>query len=361
MKKLSLISAILVLVAVLIAGCAKSEPAPAPAPTPKPAPAPAPAPSLPDNVVLSIKASSAPVLDGQAESLWDSARSITVPVAGGANSGSTEVTLKSVYAGDSVYFLAQWADPTESLYRTPWEKQADGSWKKLATSDTHQENTNYEDKFAFIWNINDSIAGFNEQGCAVSCHAGEQPANSGFGSKYTTNPEEMGDIWHWKGVRTNPVGQSDDQYLDSARYDPEKASGAGRHSDPNDGGGYKNNQTEDGKLPAFGLIDNKPAPPYWILDSEKVIFADAAYQSGDVIPGIVIAPLTGDRGDISAKGIYKDGKWTVEFGRKLDTGSQYDVQYTDLSKSYFFGVATFDNAQVNHAWSNGAYELRFAE
>ena len=135
MKKLSLISAILVLVAVLIAGCAKSQPAPVPAPTPKPAPAPtpapAPAPSLPDNVVLSVKASSAPVLDGQAESLWDSARSITVPVAGGANSGSTEVTLKSVYAGDSVYFLAQWADPTESLYRTPWEKQADGRLKKL--------------------------------------------------------------------------------------------------------------------------------------------------------------------------------------------------------------------------------------
>lgn len=344
MKKLSLISAILVLVAVLIAGCAKSQPAPA----------------LPDNVVLSIKASSTPTLDGQAESLWDSARSITVPVAGGANSGSTEVTLKSVYTEDSVYFLAQWADPTESNQRMPWQRQADGSWKKLTTSTTHQENTYYEDKFAMIWNINDSIAGFNQQGCAVTCHAGEQPANSGFGSKYTANAGEVGDIWHWKGVRTNPVNQVDDQYVDSMRYDKEKAPEAGRHADPKTGGGYINNQTEDGKLPAFGLKDNKPAPPYWILDNEKVTFADAAYKAGDEAPGILVKAFTGDRGDISGKGVYQAGKWTLEWGRKLNTGSQYDVQYTDLSKSYFFGVATFDNAQVNHAWSNGAYELRFA-
>jgi hypothetical protein len=29
----------------------------------------------------------------------------------------------------------------------PWQKQADGTWKQLATSTTHQENTYYEDKF----------------------------------------------------------------------------------------------------------------------------------------------------------------------------------------------------------------------
>ena len=72
-----------------------------------------------------------------------------------------------------------------SLRRTPWQKQPDNSWKKLSTSTTHQENTNYEDKLAFIWNINDSIAGFDKQGCMIACHVGEQPANSGFGSKYT--------------------------------------------------------------------------------------------------------------------------------------------------------------------------------
>ena len=136
------------------------------------------------------------------------------------------------------------------------------------------------------------------------------------------------------------------QYVDSMRFDKEKASGAGRHADPKTGGGYKNNLTEDKKLPAFGLKDNKPAPPYWILDSEKGDFSDLSYKTGDEVPGIVVSSITGDRGDISAKGIYKDGKWTVELGRKLDTDSQYDVQFTDLIKSYFFGVAIFFNRPV---------------
>ncbi|MFC1874063.1 ethylbenzene dehydrogenase-related protein [Chloroflexota bacterium] len=349
MRNLLFLVPMLLVSVILLAGCAQSQPTSAPKPTLQP------------NAVLSAKTDSAPVLDGQPEALWDKASSITIPIAGGANSGSHEATLKSVYSGDSVYFLVQWTDPTESLYRMPWQKQADGSWKHLTTSATHQENTNYEDKLAFIWNIDNSISGFNEQGCMVTCHVGETPANSGFGSKYTANPGEIGDIWHWKAVRTNPVGQSDDQYVDSMRYDKEKASGAGRHADPKDGGGYKNNLTEDKTLPAFGIKDNKPAPTYWILDSEKESFSDASYKAGDEVPGIVVSPITGDRGDISAKGVYKDGKWTVELGRKLSTGSQYDVQYADLTKSYFFGVAVFDNAQVDHSWSNGAYELRFAK
>ena len=349
MKKAFLVAVTLTIVTSLLAACAQSQQTPTTTPT------------LPSNAVLSAKVDSAPVLDGQPEAIWNKASAITVPVSGGANNGSTQVTLKSVYTSDSVYFLAQWADPTESSKRIPWQKQADGSWKQLTSSTTHQENTYYEDKYAMIWNINDSISGFNQQGCAVTCHAGEQPANSGFGSKYTASPGEIGDVWHWKSVRTNPVNQIDDAYVDSARYDKEKAPEAGRHADPKTGGGYIDNKTQDGKLPASGLKDNKPSPPYWILDSEKVTFSDAAYKSGDEIPGIIDKAFTGDRADISGKGAYKDGKWTLEWGRKLSTGSQYDVQYTDLTKSYFFGLAVFDNAQVNHAWSNGAYELRFAK
>lgn len=319
------------------------------------------APVLPANAVLSVKVDSAPVLDGQAEALWTKAGAITIPVTGGANSGSTQVTLKSVYTADSVYFLAQWADPTESLRRSPWQKQADSSWKKLKDPNDKggDNNVYYEDKMAFIWNINDSIAGFNEQGCAVTCHMGEP--DKAFGNKYTANAGEMGDIWHWKGVRTGTVGQIDDQYVDNTRYDAQKSPEAGRKSDPKTGGGYLDNQTDDKKLPKYALPGNKPTPPYWIIDSEKVAFDDSKYAASNEVPGIIISPFTGDRGDLTAKSVYKDGKYTLEWSRKLTTGGQYDVQYADLTRSYFFGVAVFDNAQVRHAWSNGAYELRFAK
>ncbi|MGQ9630548.1 MAG: ethylbenzene dehydrogenase-related protein [bacterium] len=312
------------------------------------------------SVLTAVKVDQAPILDGRAEGLWDKAQAINVQVFGGANMGSTTVSLKAVYTGDSIYFLAQWADPTQSLRHAPWQKQADGSWAKLKDPNDKGGDNNlyYEDKMAFIWNIGDSIANFNSTGCFVVCHAGE--AGKPYGNKYTSKEGELGDIWHWKAVRTGPVGQIDDQYVDHTRYDKDKAPEAGRHGDPKTGGGYYNNRTDDGRGPKFAMPGNKPAPPYWIIDSEKVAIDDTKYKAGDEVPGIIIAPFAGDRGDISSGAVYADGKWTLEWGRKLSTGSKFDVQFTDLSKSYFFGVAVFDNAQVRHAFNAGALELRFA-
>jgi hypothetical protein len=310
----------------------------------------------PGNNLVSKWVSTPPSVDGEIDPVWEETTPITIQVAGGANMGKTEVTLKSLYTDDTIFFLAQWADPTKSLERFPWEKQPDGSWKQLQTKKKeHDENTYYEDKLSFIWNIDDSIKGFNQNGCFVTCHAGE--AGKAYGNKYTADPGEMGDIWHWKSVRTNPVNQVDDQYLDSTRYDPEKSPEAGRHGDPKEGGGYKSNVNEAGDAPAF-TSPTQPAPPYWILDDEKQPFKDT-YNPGDKIAGIIVSPFVGDRGDIVGKGVYKDGKWTVEIARKLVTGSKYDVQFSDTAKKYYFGVAVFDNAQVRHAFSMGAYSLEF--
>ena len=128
------------------------------------------------------------------------------------------------------------------------------------------------------------------------------------------NPGEKADIWHWKGVRTGTVGQVDDQYLDDTRYDKDKAPEAGRKSDPKTGGGYADNVSDDKKGPKFALKGNKPAPPYWIVDTEKEPFDDSKYKAGDEVPGIIVAPFTGDRGDIAAKIVWKDG---VRTSRRL--------------------------------------------
>jgi hypothetical protein len=77
------------------------------------------------------------------------------------------------------------------------------------------------------------------------------------------------------------------------------------------------------------------------------------------VPGIIVAPFVGDRGDIAAKHVYKDGVRTVEISRKLVTGSEFDVQFSDLRKDYAFGVAVFDNAQVRHAYMPGVLRMKF--
>jgi Ethylbenzene dehydrogenase len=307
------------------------------------------------NVLVSKKVASAPALDGSLDTVWSGARPLVVKAMGGKNlpGGSTEISLRSVVVGDAIYFHVQYKDPTLSVRREPWQKQADGTWKQLKDPDDKggDNNTYYEDKLALIWNI--SSPAFEQRGCMAACHTGE---GKPYGNKYLPNPNERADMWHLKGVRTGPVGQVDDQYLDGTRYDKDKAPEAGRKSDPKTGGGYANNVSDDKKGPKFALKGNKPAPPYWILDAEKEPFDDSKYKAGDEVPGIVVAPFTGDRGDIRAKVTWKDGVYTIVMWRALVTNSEYDVQFNE-KKEYAFGVAVFDNAQVRHAFVPGVLKL----
>jgi hypothetical protein len=310
------------------------------------------------NVLVAKKAAAAPALDGALDDAWKAAPALSVKAVGGRNlpGGSSEVTLRSLYAGDTIYFFMRYADPTESVKRSPWVKQADGSWKQLKdpADKGGDNNLYYEDKMAMIWNI--SSPAFEAKGCMAACHTGE---GKPYGNKYLPNAGERADIWHMKGVRTGTVGQIDDQYLDATRYDKDKSPEAGRKSDPKTGGGYVDNVSDDKKGPKFALKGGKPAPPYWITDADKEAFDDGKYKAGDEVPGIVVAPFTGDRGDIAAKVTWKDGVRTIVFWRKLVTGSEYDVQFGDLKKEYAFGVAVFDNAQVRHAFTPGVLKLAF--
>src|SRR6516225_14062 len=69
-----------------------------------------------------------------ADPAWAQAKPVTVALAGGANfkDGKTTTSIKAVYSGDMFYMLVQYDDPTQSIRRVPYQKQADGSWKKLS-------------------------------------------------------------------------------------------------------------------------------------------------------------------------------------------------------------------------------------
>ena len=312
----------------------------------------------PKNVLVAKKVASAPPLDAATDDLWKDAAPLTVKAVGGRNllGGSTEVTLRAVYTADTIYFLMQYKDPTQSAKRSPWVKQADGSWQQLKDPNDKGGDNNlyYEDKMAMLWNI--SSPAFEQRGCMAACHTGE---GKPFGNKYLPSANERADIWHWKSVRTGSVGQIDDQYLDGTRYDKDKAPEAGRKSDPKTGGGYVDNVNDAKNGPKWALSGNKPAPPYWIIDAEKEPFDDSKYKAGDEVPGIVVAPFTGDRGDIVVTSSWKSGVWTLRFARKLVTGSEFDVQFNDMKKEYAFGVAVFDNAQVRHAYTPGVLKMVF--
>jgi hypothetical protein len=172
--------------------------------------------------LVSTKTDTAPTLDGKMEDVWSKAQPLKVelgklPYEPKNYKGikKATVTVRALHDGGNIYFLLQWADPTESLARFPWVKQPDGSWKQLKDlDDTGHDNAYYEDKLAMFWNIN--TAGFESKGCASVCHKSRDGKNAGFpdtspGRKYTNKPGETLDMWHWKGVRNGAVGQVDDQ------------------------------------------------------------------------------------------------------------------------------------------------------
>ena len=86
-------------------------------------------------------------------------------------------------------------------------------------------------------------------GCYISSRM-ESKGDTSPGRKFTYNPGETIDLCHVKNVRTSPLGQVDDQFVDSTS-DGKTNSNWGRKGDAKTGGGYKNNKTKDGKMPAF--------------------------------------------------------------------------------------------------------------
>jgi hypothetical protein len=303
---------------------------------------------------------------GPADPAWAKSKALTVPLSGGVNfkGGKTTATIKAVYADDTLYMLLQYDDPTESVRRFPYQKQADGSWKKLrdANDKGGDDNVYYEDKFALIWNIGNSIKNFGQLGCTAACHAGEP--GKPYGNKYTASEGEFGDMWHMKSIRTGYIGQVDDQFLDHTRFDPQKSPEAGRKSDPKTGGGYTDIKLVNGK-PEFmhksGLPSNKPGGTYYLREEDKVAFDDSKFKAGDEVASILVAPFTGDRGEIAVAIKWAKGKWTSVMSRKLVTGSKFDVQFDNLGGTYEFGIAAFDNAQVRHAVHFDSLKLKFAK
>ena len=243
------------------------------------------------NTLLAAKVATAPSMTaGATDPAWAAAKPLKIELSGGENfggKGSTTATLKAVYSGDMVYFLVQYADPTNSIRRGPMQKQADGSWKKLVDPKNTggDDNVYYEDKWAFLWPIDNSVKGFAQGGCGVTCHLGE---GKPFGNKYTASAGEMLDMWHMKGSRTAPLGNVDDQYCDDTRYDAEGSRRTPVARAIRVAPSTRNMKIVNGK-PEFMNKDGKPGNAggtYYVIDGNQVPFDDSKFKAGDEVASV---------------------------------------------------------------------------
>jgi hypothetical protein len=291
---------------------------------------------------------------------------------------SYEYTLKSGYFGDNIYFLMEWDDADDSKDRQSWYFDGtDKLWKQQHKYANDVNDKYYEDKFAFLFPIN-TVAGFSSTTCFATCHSNLTIAKDKdkHTRHYTKNDGEKIDMWHWKRVRGEYIGQVDDQKMVYA--DPALQSSAnGRKGDANGSGGYANNKqtlnngTADVSVPKYIIpgatnyywitqddVDDGTAKLITAVDAEGVL----TYEGGSVDPGnggfedgtgnmrlpsVVISEFTGARGDISVKAKYTGTGWITEFTRKMNTGDPDDVVF-DINTDLDFGLAIFNNAAIAH-------------
>jgi hypothetical protein len=262
--------------------------------------APVPSTRQPQEMTLiSMPVSEAPTIDGHAsEAFWDTAPAITTL----DYSSQRPITLKSVYTTDRAFFLVTFPDETPS--------ETHKAWRWDAKEEIYREGPEREDVFVFKW----SMSG-NNVNMALRDHE-----------------IHHADIWFWKARRTNAAGYADDKWQ-SLTLEPGLNA---RKLDSKHGTLYFRRQGDTGE-PAF---------------EEKFFFE---YQ-GDVLEKYALRHPEGSRADVSAKGVWSAGQWTIELGRQLDTLHEDDVAFAP-GGVYLFGVSCYAMAYdtPHNIWSQPLY------
>ncbi|MEI6184085.1 MAG: ethylbenzene dehydrogenase-related protein [Bacteroidota bacterium] len=198
------------------------------------------------NVLNSVKTSTAPVIDGTIDAVWANATKLsfspTVPDPGnglftGYNGEQYPTTLRSMYDDSYIYFLAEWADAGKSVNNAPWYfNPTTKLWAQEPSSKSLDQNGNVtrtgfgEDKFAMLFNIDNSCQKFLTQTCYGSCHIftpymdysvtpAVEKSNANNGNHYTNGQFEKIDMWWGKlGYIASDAsnGYMDDNYQDYA-------------------------------------------------------------------------------------------------------------------------------------------------
>lgn len=200
-----------------------------------------------------------------------------------------------VYTEDSIFFLARWQDGTRDDQHKPWKWEGD---KKTGEYIAGKEA---EDRLAFMF-----------------------PVKGAFTANMLSDNEAVVDVWQWKAARTNPAGIIHDKSHIYAKTAPKGTSSL--------------HYTAAGNEIYVSRPDDGGVSPY---KSNKI---DPFIYQGDVVAQYIpFVPEDADAADVKAKGVWQDGAWTVETGRKLNTGNLETDSVFDPAKGSEMAIAVFNS------------------
>ena len=270
------------------------------------APAAGPGPAAEE--LVAAKVPKLPTIDGKADDdAWKTAKEVVIKIdQPDEETPKKTISVKAVHDGDSICILLVWADADRNDQHSPFV------WK----------DAGYEADDEKV-----------EDACTLAFEL-----EGKFDSDMKAGIESKWDVWEWGAARTNPSGFALDRthvYSKTAPAAPIK----GRRLTTRDGGQIYFSHPVDEGTPCYKKIE---AP-------EK--------KGAAIVPQYPAQTPAGSAGDVQAKGDYANGKWTVEFKRKLSTGHKDDTTFV-AGKSFGIAVATFDKAEKGDHDVSKAFVLK---
>ncbi|MDP3671603.1 MAG: ethylbenzene dehydrogenase-related protein [Telluria sp.] len=314
-----------------------------------------------------------------------------MPVKG--KNGVLPLAVQVAYDQENAYFRFQWK--TSNKYAGdahPYLRFDGKEWKQYgfpkldAVVQKGEQPGIYEDRMSML--IDDgSVPGFAKQGCWLTCHDGmrDNPKQAAAADvkanplykaldkndvrKYLPStrsddaaswgkgksPDEIAkikaaggflDLIQWRAHRSNPVGMADDGYVLEYRK-----SDAGK--DP-----FGSNVDKTTHQPKFmfdakkfgkksvTLDDIRKKPTVLIREQNAVPFdPNAGWKEGDLIPEYIVSreDAAGSAADNKqAKGVWKDGMWTLVMARPLNLTNADDKTLKE-GKAYSIGFAAHED------------------
>jgi hypothetical protein len=360
--------------------------------------------------------------DGTIEPAWETAKKLTVnatvpDLGNGTFAGfignQTNISVRSMYDATNIYFLVEFSAPQKNISTAQWyynpltKLWAQESGAPVANPDGSFRPPFTQDQFSFLFNVANSVLQFNTLSCYAACHANTtfSTTTSTGGYMHTNGPTEILDCWRIRMNQAVTCNQANDTYIDwgngilnvnEVHNDLQVNNGPTPIAD----GGFSNvvkNMKTNGK------VNNKTMNvPMWVIPTAgytnsaillkdtlatgkalKVISVDSTgvltlsnnttidprvgtdymqIGNGDgpkSIPGSIVAPYTGSRGDVIANAFFTGTGWRILLKRALKTSDGVnDVDFSSLKDQPFGVAAMFNGANNQHAIAAGLM-LRF--
>lgn len=191
--------------------------------------------------------------------------------------GSLEVEMKAGVAGGRLYVAVRYPDDAADTLYKEW------AWR----GSKYQRENQLDDLFALRFHM-----------------------SGDFDRSMLTTKEYKVDVWLWSAARTNPSGIAEDMTHFVTTKMQESAA---------------EYQMKDGPVVYILKRRDEGKAPYEVTSRPRD-------KTEERLPSFELKAAEGSVADVAAKGVWKGGKWQLEFGRALDTGNGDDVVFKPGSR-----------------------------